>query len=137
MEKSGATCRLVSTAESTAMSILTPNCNAKIQVDYSINTQTGSLKIREDSVNSSLLINAVGDGRVAVRTGALPKPRAVKIYASALAEDRDGRAMHNGGFVTAQEEDDAGDLFRLGPLGKIGIRHGLPIGFRINDARQD
>src|SRR5215467_4333548 len=62
--------------------ILTANCNAKIQVDYSINTRTGSLKFREDSVNSSLLINAVGKGRVAVRTRALPKPQVLNLLVS-------------------------------------------------------
>ena len=72
------------------------------KIDYIIKAKSGLLKFREVSVNASLHL------------AVFPSP-----YVSALAIDRNGRTMDQLGFRSAQEQDDLGNLFRLGPLGKI------------------
>lgn len=56
---------------------------------------------------------------------------------SALSVYRNSRAMDEFSFRAAQEQDDLRDLFRLGPFGKISVRHGFAIGFRVDNAGQN
>lgn len=45
--------------------------------------------------------------------------------------------MDDACVVACEKEDDAGDVFGLGPLGEVGFGHGAAIGRRVDDAGQD
>ena len=54
-----------------------------------------------------------------------------------ISVDGDGGAVDGAGRVAGQEEDDAGEVFRRGPGGEVGIGHGAAVGGSVNDAGQD
>ena len=56
---------------------------------------------------------------------------------SAISIDWYSGAVNDLSLIAAQEQDDTSNVFRLRPLGKVGVGHGFPVHCRVDEAGEN